>query len=400
MNATLNQESIFDFDELFFSRTNLKGIIESGNSVFQRVSKYEWDELIKKPHNLIRHPDMPRGVFHLLWETILAGKQIGAYVINRSKDRSYYWVYALVSPIDEGFVSIRLKPSSPIFDIVKNKYAELLDYERDRKISPKESQEILLKMIADLGFPSYGHFMNESLTQELEHRQLSMSSPPIQIIYQLREILSHSMELQKKCEDIFSAYKKSAFIPLNLEVQASKIGQEAAPIAVISSNYDQLARQIRVEVQKFVGAGGLVQQKVGACQFDVCSSILQKEMFVTFRDESRPGPILKEVEMNFLRQLSQKGIAKAKASLNEVDQEFKKFKLVYEEVRELSAALEIVSISGKIEAAKIRQSSAELLGLLNDLSYFNLILIKSLKEIDTIGTDLIFRIREMSAFLV
>ena len=61
--ACVDQESSFGFDELFFSRTSKSGIILSGNAVFQRVSHYSWDELIDKPHNIIRHPDMPRGVF-------------------------------------------------------------------------------------------------------------------------------------------------------------------------------------------------------------------------------------------------------------------------------------------------------------------------------------------------
>ncbi len=126
------KESDFKFNELFFSRTNKKGIVLSGNSVFQRVSKYNWDEFLNKPHNVIRHPGMPRGVFYLFWDYILSDKLTGAYVVNKSKDDSYYWVYALVSPIENGFLSIRLKPSSPIFDLVKIKYAELLKIEKEK----------------------------------------------------------------------------------------------------------------------------------------------------------------------------------------------------------------------------------------------------------------------------
>lgn len=89
-SSSFTNESFFNFDELFFSRTNSKGIIQSGNSVFQHVSKYEWDEILNKPHNVIRHSAMPRGVFHLLWETILGGSPIGAYVVNQAKDGSFY----------------------------------------------------------------------------------------------------------------------------------------------------------------------------------------------------------------------------------------------------------------------------------------------------------------------
>lgn len=392
-------ESPFNFEELFFSRTNLKGIIESGNSVFQRVSQYDWDEILKKPHSLIRHPAMPRGVFHLFWETILSGKPIGAYVVNLAKDGTHYWVYALAMPIEGGFVSIRLKPSSAIFQVVKEKYADLLEIEKTKKIIPKESQKNLLETIASLGFHSYQQFMTEALTQELESRQKSISLPPIKALSQLREVLAMGTQLQKKCDDIFEAYSKSILVPLNLEVQAARIGQEAAPIAVISSQYEGLAKQIREEIKKIVGASRLVQEKVGNCQFEICNSLLQQEMFSFFRDEDRPSPIQKEVEMNHLEKLSRDGIGKAKQSLVEVDFEFGKFRTIYEEVRKLSTALEIVSISGKIEAAKIKQSSGALEGLLSDLVEFKTALKNSLKEIDTIGNGLIVQTREMKAGL-
>lgn len=99
--AIVDVEVPFTFEELFFSRTNWRGVILAGNSVFQRVSLYSWDELIQKPHNVIRHPDMPKGVFWLLWDTIKKGEPVGAYVKNRAKDGRYYWVFAIVTPIGE-----------------------------------------------------------------------------------------------------------------------------------------------------------------------------------------------------------------------------------------------------------------------------------------------------------
>lgn len=399
MNTGLSfaTESAFGFDELFFSRTNSKGIIQSGNSVFQQVSKYEWDEILKKPHNIIRHPAMPKAVFHLLWEAILSGKPIGAYVVNLAKDGSYYWVFALVSPIADGFLSVRLKPSSPIFQIIKQKYAELLELEKSKKLTPKQSQEFLLVEIKKLNFRSYHHFMTESLTQELECRQVKLNLEPIGVISLLREVLKLGTQLQGKCEEIFSAYHKSAFVPLNMEVLAAKIGQDAAPIAVVSSQYDDVAKQIQAEIKKFMNAGNLVQEKVEECQFDVCNSLLQKEMFGFFKDKDKDKetPLDKTVEMALLEDLGKSGIEKAKASLTAIDIEFSQFKIVYEEVRQLATALDIISLTGKIEAVKVKQNSTELLQLLNDLMTFKTALKKTLKEIDDLGRDLITQTHDM-----
>ncbi len=86
-------------DELIISRTDLHGIITYANETFARISGYEVDELIGKPHNILRHPDMPRSLFKELWETIKAEKIWKGYVKNLRKDRGYYWVYAEISGV-------------------------------------------------------------------------------------------------------------------------------------------------------------------------------------------------------------------------------------------------------------------------------------------------------------
>lgn len=127
---TPNQnESPFGFDELFFSTTNERGVITFGNDVFVRVSGYPRETLKGAPHSIIRHPDVPRAVFKLLWDTLQAGRPIAAYVKNLSANGSFYWVYAFVFPIQDGYLSIRLKPSSPIFSVVKNLYTATLAVE-------------------------------------------------------------------------------------------------------------------------------------------------------------------------------------------------------------------------------------------------------------------------------
>ncbi|WP_456393005.1 PAS domain-containing protein [Persephonella sp.] len=86
-------------NELIISRTNLNGIITYVNETFARISGYTPEELIGKPHNIIRHPDMPASVFKELWETIKSGKTWRGYVKNLRKDRGYYWVYAEISGV-------------------------------------------------------------------------------------------------------------------------------------------------------------------------------------------------------------------------------------------------------------------------------------------------------------
>jgi len=92
------RERSFGRDELIVSKTDLKGRITYCNDVFRRVAGYNERELIGQPHSIIRHPDMPRSVFKLLWDTIEAKGEIFAYVKNMARNGDHYWVLAHVTP--------------------------------------------------------------------------------------------------------------------------------------------------------------------------------------------------------------------------------------------------------------------------------------------------------------
>jgi len=104
----INEAREFAATELFFSTTDLKGRIQRANSVFQRIAAWSWEELEKKPHNIIRHPDMPRIVFQILWDYIQEGRPVVAFVKNLAHDGRYYWVVALVTPMPDGYLSSAL----------------------------------------------------------------------------------------------------------------------------------------------------------------------------------------------------------------------------------------------------------------------------------------------------
>lgn len=95
-------ERYFDDDEIIVSKTDLKGRITYANSVFLRLAGTNEKETLGQPHSFIRHPDMPRSVFWLLWDTLQKGQEIFAYVVNRSINGDHYWVIAHVTPSRDG----------------------------------------------------------------------------------------------------------------------------------------------------------------------------------------------------------------------------------------------------------------------------------------------------------
>ena len=109
------ERSLGDAD-FIVTKTDAKGRITYANRIFIALAGYSETELLGSQHNIIRHPDMPRSVFKLLWETIGAGQEFIGYVKNMAKDGSFYWVLATVTPDRDaqrtitGYTSVRRKP--------------------------------------------------------------------------------------------------------------------------------------------------------------------------------------------------------------------------------------------------------------------------------------------------
>ncbi len=152
------QELKFEQNEIIVSKTDIKGNITYGNDLFLRLAGYSEKELLGAPHNIIRHSDMPKIVFKLLWDTIQLGKEVNAYVINKAKNGDFYWVFANVTPSRDhkgniiGYFSVRRKPSQKAIDIVKPLYKQLLSAENSSGI--QASQKIFNDLIANNG----GHY--------------------------------------------------------------------------------------------------------------------------------------------------------------------------------------------------------------------------------------------------
>jgi aerotaxis receptor len=108
-NSEFLIETQVPFEELIVSRTNLKGEITYANEAFADISGYTVDELIGKPHNIVRHPDMPKAVFKQMWQTIKEYKKWSGYIKNMRKDGGFYWVKAEVSGIFKDHVLCEYK---------------------------------------------------------------------------------------------------------------------------------------------------------------------------------------------------------------------------------------------------------------------------------------------------
>ena len=149
-------------NDFIVSKTDLKGKITYTNKIFMEMAEYKECELLGKPHNIIRHPDMPKAVFKLLWDRVQNKEEIFAFVLNRTKNGDDYWVYAnITASLDAnsnivGYYSVRRMPNPSALDIIIPLYAKMLQVE---KSSGMEASTKLLNDILKEKGVSYDEFI-------------------------------------------------------------------------------------------------------------------------------------------------------------------------------------------------------------------------------------------------
>lgn len=149
-------ERFFEDDEIIVSKTDLKGRLTYVNDLFLKLASYTEKECLGEPHAKIRNPQMPRCIFKLLWDTIQDGREIFAYVVNRSANGDHYWVLAHVTPSKDdsgnliGYHSNRRTPNRQVLDsTIIPLYKQLLA-EENKHANSKDGMAASLAMVTGL----------------------------------------------------------------------------------------------------------------------------------------------------------------------------------------------------------------------------------------------------------
>ena len=391
-------ERDFGIEELFFSTTDRKGHILSGNEVFVRVSGYDRAEMVGQPHNLIRHPDMPRAVFQLLWDEIGAGRPIAAYVKNLAKDGRPYWVLATVLPIAEGYLSVRLKPSTPLFAAAQSIYADVLRVEREveagdsrrRKDAIRESTVHLVNLLAGAGFPDYGAFMRAALPAEVWARDLAVRAGAGSVVAarssaggttravdpilasvdkgsrlvdrQLEGLVAKldgyrglSAKLAAKTEFLLTLADDIRLFSLNARIVATRGGQADAAIGAVAS---MMGTQSDLSEPVFQALGGEIEtavERLESMSFPVAATRIQAEMAIAFAAELMHGAgdaRAAGMDLAILTRCMSDGVGEVAEALTGLDD---RIHVLNRHVRELQSTIGVMralETNGRIEAVR------------------------------------------------
>ena len=150
-------------NDFIISKTDQSGCIIYANRIFMDIIGLPEYKLLNIQHNIVRHPDMPRGIFRFMWNTLKSGDEFFGFAKNLCADGSYYWVFANITPdYDQdgklqGYHSVRRKPPQSALEVLVPVYAEMLAIEKrsSAKEGPDKSITYLIDMITQAGEKNY-----------------------------------------------------------------------------------------------------------------------------------------------------------------------------------------------------------------------------------------------------
>lgn len=359
----------FGFDEIFFSRADGRGVIQAGNAVFRRVSGYDWERMIGAPHRIIRHPSMPKGVFQLLWDRLHAGKVTGAFVCNKARDGRPYWVFAVVVPVRDGYISVRIKPGGDLFDVVRSVYPEFLSLEA-QGASPSESAAKLLAALAQAGFPSYDSFQARALASVVAHRAGRTARP--KPAAEDMAVAAAADGIEMELDAMKGMFDSALLIAMNLRIISSRLGDRGRPVSAISSNYATLAQDMtewlgsRAVGEDGTGIAGSVSERL----FLTHVATLLTEMSTVFGTEGDDGACDVAVERARLAEVAAQYRERAEACHRRALQEAATLETHLSEMRNHVTALNSIRMLCRIEGASLRDTGGSLDQIVSQLDGF------------------------------
>lgn len=349
--------------ELLFSRTDERGVILAANPAFQKIADFDWETLIGAPHKLVRHPDMPRALFHLLWHSLKEGHPIGAYVKNRTQDDLFYWVFATITPLEGGFVSIRIKPQTHLLTTIENIYQQVRKAELDDDLSAADSAELLVQKIKDLGYTDYQHFMASAMTEEVCARGFDGKHNANTTLTALRSGMSLLDEFWENGRALITLLGDLSCTLVNMRLVAARLEGSGGPISLMAQNYATVLMEARGWMQDFMrlsdGDLDMITQAIRASAFDLGVARVQEQAVSQFAQETLPPNAGNtQYEMTLLSAEAHHRACVAMRSITSIATHSAALDRAIQEIRRSCAGLNSTRLMCKAEAARLQSGEA------------------------------------------
>jgi len=388
----VNRERPFEFDELFFSVTDPKSVITYANNVFLRVGAYPDEEIIGQLHKIIRHPDMPASVFKIFWDRLLDKKPVAAYVKNLAKTGEYYWAMAVAFPYKGGYLSVRLKPGSELFNHIKDIYKDVRNYEKEQELKSDKrkamhlAETYLLEILKKKGFASYDDFMWIALEKEMRNRETTLNSAIFNNKSSELKVPAHQMKLQHLLGELFKKLERLnklheilmghsdymlnfsrsiLLLSMNAQVGSKKLNQTDLSLNVTAENMGSQSMEGEKILKVLQADVSVINALLTTLNFNIIVSKLQVEMTNIFVDEistqnnhSKQSIISDQDAIDLLFDGFMPRLIQIAESLEKLPQMFRKIRNGIEDIDRFLHVLRFIHIIGKVEVARITEEAA------------------------------------------
>jgi aerotaxis receptor len=361
------QEIPFGYDQLFYERINLQGLVSSPSLGLERLCP-----IGQSQNPLDRfHSSTPKGVIGWIQGQKNANKPFTSYVKLKAHDGRIAWFMCVIIPcFGEGFISLYFKPSSAHFAAYQT-YCE-------GKKAFDESE-----MAHALGFESALHFMAQSLGQEWHD---SKDRPKNTHIHNdvFQSLTDNARALKDVVVSIQQSYDMNQFVPMNLRVKAAQLGADGQAIDVISNNYSLLSEEIRSQLEPFTKTAALVDYSIqSAIYHSRLASLLDT---LAGRSDWCEQTTEADDEKELIKKLTGTHRQESRQTLTEISRESRRIHDICANLKRLSLGLEVTRIMGKVESARL--TAGDLNSLILDLDQFQISVNNCLKEMGDINLSL------------
>lgn len=311
-------ERVVGVNDIFFSTTDAKGVITGANRTFSRLARYSFDELLRSPHSIIRHDDMPGGVFRIMWQRLAEGLPVAAYVKNQAADGQFYWVFATVTPVRGGYLSVRTRP---LFEPLWEAAAGLYDHVRPLELAASAQGQSRIKVaeigeehlgagLAEAGFADYQEFMVAALPEEVAARQGLVDRHRSEVVGEgsLGQVTAGSLDLDQRIDALLGQLGTLGDLSQQMQTAVTRNGHTrdllwltAKSAGTAVAERPELPPQVVASVQAIHewvtracdALGGLAEilapqrQLIAQSRFSIALARLHNEMVLSFVDEVR-----------------------------------------------------------------------------------------------------------------
>ena len=278
----------------------------------------------------------------------------------------------MIVPVEDGFMSGRIKPTGALFAQVGGLYDEMVRAETDQTLSPEKSADLLLARLKEMGFDSYKDFMSFALDQELTSRDAALGRSNSTKARAMATIRSGLQSTHREQAELLQDFDALQSVPTNMRIIASRLEPSGGPISAISDNYKFASTEISRRLEAFAGAETNLCRTMGQIVHDALflSGVAQvmAELLRQFAAENHDAsPIDKDKELAILRGFERAYAARSHAAILRAEQVSGELNQASGEIRRMMLGLDTIRVMGRVESGRLGSGGVGLASTIDQL---------------------------------